>query len=259
MKIRYARQSRNETLNVLSFGYSGNPDKTQWGRGSRNVCIVHYILEGYGYFNGHKVSEGNGFIIEPDQIVEYMGSEERPWKYFWIIFDGNESVEICKKHIRSQRGVFEYSFRSRIKLVVDSLFSDDAPLDQSAALSAFFYIISLHDGECLVRSNRYVEQAKDYIDLHFHLNISITDVASHLNISDRYLYNLFVKQEGKSPKQYLTDLRISRAKSLLRDSGYSITEIAVSVGFLDVLSFSKFFSKHAGVSPTAFRKRDKST
>jgi AraC-like DNA-binding protein len=86
--------------------------------------------------------------------------------------------------------------------------------------------------------------------------VSVFEVATSMNISDRYLYNLFVKQEGVSPKQYLTALRLSNAKRLLRETGHSISEIAVSVGFPDVLSFSRFFARHTGSSPTAFRRSE---
>ena len=48
--------------------------------------------------------------------------------------------------------------------------------------------------------------------------------------------------------------KIEKAKRLLKSVNYSITEVAVSCGFLDVLSFSRFFSKKVGVSPTEYRK-----
>ena len=82
----------------------------------------------------------------------------------------------------------------------------------------------------------------------------MTSVADALGISDRYLYNLFIRHEGISPKQYINDLRIRSAKALLRDTEYSVTEIGESVGFGDVLTFSRFFSKFAGISPTAYRR-----
>jgi AraC-like DNA-binding protein len=254
MKIRYVQPSENGLLNILSFGYSENPDKTKWGRGSRNVCIIHYVIEGCGYFNGKPIHKDQGFVIYPNQNVEYGGSEDDPWKYFWIIFDGSECENICKNHIDAEDGIFDYGFRSRVISLRNSMFSNVAPLNQSAALSAFFYLLSLHDSEELSHVNRYVEQAKSYMNLHFHRNVTVFEVATSMNISDRYLYNLFVKQEGISPKQYLTALRLNNAKRLLRETEHSVSEIAVSVGFPDVLSFSTFFKKHTYCSPTAYRK-----
>jgi AraC family transcriptional regulator of arabinose operon len=256
MRIRYVQPSENSFLNILSFGYSENPDKTRWGKGSRNVCIIHYVIEGYGYFNGITVRKNQGFVIHPNQSVEYKGNADSPWKYFWIIFDGSECETICKKHIDAEDGIFDYSFRSQIISLSRSTFSSVTPMYQSAALSLFFHLLSLHDSQEITRTNSYVEQAKSYMNLHFHRNVSVFEVATSMNISDRYLYNLFVKQEGVSPKQYLTALRLSNAKRLLRETGHSISEIAVSVGFPDVLSFSRFFARHTGSSPTAFRRSE---
>jgi AraC-like DNA-binding protein len=89
--------------------------------------------------------------------------------------------------------------------------------------------------------------------LHFHEPLSITDIARTMNISDRYLYNLFVKEEGLSPKQHLNGLRVARAVKMLKWTDATISEIAVSVGVPDVLTFSRFFKNIVGVSPSAFR------
>lgn len=256
MRIRNVQPSNSDILNILSFGYSENPQKTRWGRGSRNVCIVHYVIEGYGYFNGRAVCKDQGFVIGPNQSVEYRGRGDDPWKYFWIIFDGSACDDICKNHIETRDGIFNYSFRSRIIPLRESLFSSAEPLNQSAALSTFFYLLSLHDSQEHTRTNSYVEQAKSYMNLHFHRNVTVFETAASMNISDRYLYNLFVKQEGISPKQYLTSLRLDTAKRLLRETALSVSEIAVSTGFPEVLSFSKFFSKHTSLSPTEYRKRE---
>ena len=257
MKIRYVDPSEDEFLNVLSFGYSANPDKTKWGRGSRNSCIIHYVIEGYGYFNGQPVRKDQGFVIYPNQIVEYRGSTRDPWKYFWVICDGDMCERICKKHISERAGIFDFPFRSRIMFLLESMFSSAVPLNQPEALSAFFYLLSMHGSRVHSHSNRYVEQAKSYMNLNFHRNITVVEVAASLNISDRYLYNLFIRQEGISPKQYLTELRLINAKRFLRETEHSISEIAISIGFPDVLSFSKFFKSHIGVSPSDFRKLEK--
>ena len=108
-----------------------------------------------------------------------------------------------------------------------------------------------------VNTNSYVDSAKEFIRLNFYRNVSVKEVADHVGLSDRYLYNLFIKHIGKSPKEYLTELKIEKAKRLLITSNYSVSEIAVSCGFGDVLSFSKYFSKKVGVSPTAYKNRKK--
>ena len=113
--------------------------------------------------------------------------------------------------------------------------------------------MSYHEKKEEFYGNKYVIEAKKYIERNFHLKITVSEIAQALYIDDRYLYNLFIKHEGKSPKKYLNDLRLQNACSMLRTGKYSITEVAVSVGFSDVLAFSRFFSNHMKISPTLYK------
>lgn len=76
-----------------------------------------------------------------------------------------------------------------------------------------------------------------------------------LGVSQPYLFRIFKEATGKAPKQYLNDYRLLQAKKLLTTTALSITEIANSVGYADVLTFSRFFSSKEGCSPRAYRNR----
>ena len=70
-----------------------------------------------------------------------------------------------------------------------------------------------------------------------------------------YFCRLFKRENGKTPMQFLTDLRIAQAKRLLKDpKQFSVEVIAHSCGFADALYFSTCFKKHVGLSPLAYRK-----
>ena len=65
---------------------------------------------------------------------------------------------------------------------------------------------------------------------------------------------MFIKHLGLSPNDYLTQYRINRACSLLRNSKLTISNIANSVGYDDPLYFSRVFKKVKGVSPSIYLK-----
>ena len=171
-----------------------------------------------------------------------------------MAFGGKEAENIAKKYVSCDEfGVFEFRLDSDFFSLIDTLFSERTPLCSRRAIG-YFYFFSSFDGHSASDShNGYVEEAKKYMSLNLSSPISITELAAAVGINDRYLYNLFIKHEGVSPKKYLSELKISRAELMLKGTGLSISEIAEQCGFSDVLAFSRFFSKNKLISPTAFR------
>lgn len=249
--------SSKSELCIWSFGRELKSEYAHWGRGSRDLYIIHYVLSGEGYFNGNKVQAGEGFLIKPYEMHEYHSSENKPWQYFWISANGFLADKMCSKYLdANENGVFKYDFKSKLEALIDEVLSCDKSIGELLAISYFLKIMSWHEevGVERKKSNAHIESAKRYITNNFHRAISITEIADALFIDDRYLYNLFIKYEGVSPKKYLNIVRLENACKLLKNSYYSITEIAVSVGFTDVLSFSRFFSKSMKMSPSEYRK-----
>ena len=258
MKTRSTSATESQELSVLSFGYEEISEFAHWGRGSRDVYILHYVLEGEGYFNGKRVKRGEGFYITPYKSHEYHSSEDMPWRYFWIILSGNQVDCICKKHICiSDEGIFRYGFTHELIDISSRLFSGREPISEPLALSYFFLILSYHCDSDTAKGNAYVDKAKGYIRLNLHLAPSVTEIARELRISDRYLYNLFIREESISPKQYISQERLRVAKQMLRSGEYSIGEVARSVGFSDPLAFSRFFSNQVGLSPSRYKVNKK--
>jgi AraC-like DNA-binding protein len=82
----------------------------------------------------------------------------------------------------------------------------------------------------------------------------VADYAEMLNKSPKTLSNLFKKYNEKSPLQIIQNRIILEARRLLRYSDKSIKEIAYVIGYEDIQSFSRFFKKMEGVSPSEFKK-----
>ncbi|TYP71060.1 response regulator transcription factor [Paenibacillus methanolicus] len=80
-------------------------------------------------------------------------------------------------------------------------------------------------------------------------------IAAHSNFSHTYLCALFKKHTGKTLNEYITEVRMERAKELLKDSDLKLYEIASSIGYPGANYFSTLFKKHTGCSPTTFMKK----
>lgn len=254
MKITLTSFQKKDELYIRSFGYEDIWQNARWGRGSRNEYIIHYVLSGEGYFNNVKLKDGQGFLISPGVLHEYHSSIEKPWKYFWITLEGLRAEEIIKKYIQADGGIFNYEFKNELSGLIFNIMKEGSPISEASALGYFFTVMSYHEKEIIPCPNYYINQSEKYIKENLHRPLSVTEIAKLLNINDRYLYNLFIKHKGISPKRYITKQKIEMAKKMLKSTDCTITEIAVSCGFENVLAFSKFFSKSEGISPGNFRK-----
>lgn len=106
---------------------------------------------------------------------------------------------------------------------------------------------------------RRIVKAKRYIDEHFNQPIDLDDISREACFSKYHFIRQFKIAYGKTPWQYLMELRVTEASRLLEKSRHSVTEICFKVGFESVGSFSSLFKKTTGFSPGAFRdhKRQK--
>lgn len=92
-----------------------------------------------------------------------------------------------------------------------------------------------------------------YIEGNYDKNISLNDLANLTGLSKYHLLRLFTKENGITPYNYLSTLRIDKAKKLLQE-GVSPMETAFSTGFSDQSHFSNFFKKLIGLTPKQYMK-----
>jgi len=98
----------------------------------------------------------------------------------------------------------------------------------------------------------------EYLQDNFNQNFTNEELLNIANLSPYYFIRLFKKETGRTPQQYLIELKIDKAKELLSVSNYSITEICFICGFSEHSHFSKVFKRITGLTPLAFRKLHKS-
>ena len=102
-----------------------------------------------------------------------------------------------------------------------------------------------------------VIDAKLFIDEHYASKIELDKIANHAHFSKYHFLRLFKSAFGKSPHQYLTEVRVTEAKKLLA-KGDSVTTVCFAVGFDSVTSFARLFRKHIGSSPKEFQMNERS-
>lgn len=98
-----------------------------------------------------------------------------------------------------------------------------------------------------------VGKAKSYILQNFDKELSLEDVSKYVDISPYYFSKLFKEETEQTFIEYLTSLRIEKAKQMLNNPNVTIKEICVAVGYSDPNYFSRIFKKVTGQTPTEYR------
>ncbi|MDT8860702.1 response regulator transcription factor [Alkalihalobacillus sp. MEB130] len=96
-------------------------------------------------------------------------------------------------------------------------------------------------------------QAKEYIDRNFNKVITLDDAADFVGLSSFYFSKLFKERFQMTFIDYLTHLRVTKAKELLNDQTVTLKKIAIEVGYRDPNYFSRVYKKTTGESPSEYR------
>lgn len=107
------------------------------------------------------------------------------------------------------------------------------------------------------KAQRLVRKAMAYIHENYAEPLDRENIANHTGVSPGYLDLCFRQEISLTPMTYLNRYRVNQAKVLLSDGEMNLTEIALTVGFADSAHFSHVFRREVGLSPSAYRRKDR--
>ena len=105
------------------------------------------------------------------------------------------------------------------------------------------------------QSNSAVKKAMLYIQENYSKDISLDDVSGQVNISPYYFSKIFKEETGENFIEYLTRIRIDKAKELLVDENVSVKEAGIKSGYSDPNYFSRIFKKQMDMTPSEYKAR----
>ncbi len=138
--------------------------------------------------------------------------------------------EVPKEALESAASVADY---------ISGLIGDDLRVRDSVATNRYKDIVD--------EAARYIEE--NYADE----NLSLNQLASHVNVSPNHLSTIFSQQTGQTFIKYLTEYRMDKAKEMLKCTSMRSSEISEAVGYKDPHYFSYMFKKTVGMTPTNYR------
>ncbi|MBB6673444.1 response regulator [Cohnella nanjingensis] len=120
------------------------------------------------------------------------------------------------------------------------------------------YLLAVCDGIREKRNGKahnLVERVRAIIERRYADNeLTVLQIGKEVYLTDTYVSLLFKQETGKTVNEYLTQVRIEKAKELLRDPQYKFYDVCYAVGYADPSYFSKLFKKMTGMTPSAYRK-----
>ncbi len=207
-------------------------------------------------------------MIFIDCTIPYSHStdEKRLWTLQWIHFYGPQMRNIYEKYKeRGGRPVFTPKDSAPFFAVWDELMKEAGSADYmrdmiiNAALSKLLVLVmaeSWHPEDAATTKKKVsVLNVKEYLDTEYQEKITLDGLADRFFINKYYLTKVFKKQYGQSISNYLLNVRITKAKQLLRFSEKSIEEIGLEVGLGMPHYFSQTFKSVEGVPPSVYRKQ----
>ena len=111
--------------------------------------------------------------------------------------------------------------------------------------------------ELFERYRDAISAAISHINENYSGSIYMDDVCKIAMMSQTYFSFLFKQITGYTFVEYINHLRVGKAMELLKDPGFSVTDICYSIGFNDAAYFNKVFRKETGLSPRQYRKLSK--
>lgn len=286
LPIKYiAQNARDEQwgLTVCSVGYQDilpnqdYPPKTHENEyiftpGKGRVIDEYqmlYITEGRGTLTTSscreiQIKEGDVFLLFPGEWHTYSPDKETGWKEYWIGFKGiNMDSRVAEGFFQKASPVYNIgSNETAISLYREAIRVAQSQEKYFQQLLAGIVnhllgiVFSTHENRRLRSSfnPKLIDKARAYMQEKICSDLEMPEVAKYLNISYSSFRHIFKQYTGIAPSQYFINLKIQKAKEMLRSSSASIKEISWYLSFDTPEYFTKLFKKKTGMSPSQFRE-----
>ena len=246
---------------VTSPAYSWDGMK----RGSRDLVIWQYTLSGQGAldFGGRTIPlvPGTGFlVVVPEEHRYYLPENSPCWEFIYASFNGSEAVRIAGECRRRSGVVQTYSPAGAVVRAAQDLLGlcRDNRLEgpYMASGAAYGFLMNLLDAAEKTQPScdeALVGMIHDYCLQNISHPVSVEDAARFAGLSRWHFSRRFKKASGRSPHDFITDLKMRMAVRRLQSSRDSVKEIALFCGFDDPAYFCKVFKQTYGAPPAEFR------
>lgn len=190
----------------------------------------------------------------------------KPREQFLILLNIIQQLKTDEKHnklievlsltniiVQSKIGL-NYTSLNYIEIINELSSLDDSNFFEWALMKFNNIIKSSNSSEVLSINNKIILEAKDYLTANYSKDISLHDIAKHVNISPQYFSKLIKKTTGSNFVELLSMIRIDKSKELFNSTSMTVKEVCYLVGYKDPNYFSRIFKKRTSMTPSEYIK-----
>lgn len=206
----------------------------------------------------HMATKGEAVLIDCYKPHAYRTNTG--CKTLWLHFDG-QSAKSYYDYLVKERGniIALSSFKSSRDILAGLIENSEKHLSASEAQMSIMIgnlLLELSSGTSHEQSTKEdgIKRVTAYLTENFAQKISLEEMADMAGLTPYHFTRKYKKETGVTPHQFLLSTRMSAAKYCLSNTNMTISEIAVSCGFIDESAFCYTFKKREGITPNEYRK-----
>lgn len=235
--------------------------------GRRDYQLL-YVSRGKAFFHfdgrDEAVHAGCMVLYRPGEPQHYYYHAEDAPEVCWIHFSGTQASDILDKIGFSAAHILDcgilHSYSDFFRQIVQELQLKRPCFSECLCLSLRRLFVEIHRNLLELSADSRMNQKEmentiRYFNEAFSQEISIDEYAKNQHMSVCWFIRCFKRYMGMTPLQYITSIRINKAKDLLKNTAFTIQEVGRLVGYENPLYFSRIFKKQTGHSPSEYRKK----
>lgn len=218
----------------------------------------------FGRGKTHRLRSGGVFLYGPGTRCSVTAVGNGPHGKYFLDISGSDCSEVFRESGLREGFLFKTTAQGNLASLFEQLIGCANLTSRQAdslamTLARAIFLRSGAERFNAVRAggptSESFERCRKFLEAHYTGLPGIAAAASSCHVSPEYFSRLFRKHTGTTAERYLKRLRLNQAVRLLQQSGFSVKEIALRVGFNDQFHFSKAFKSEHGLSPSHFRGR----
>lgn len=220
-------------------------------------CFIRTI-EGEGILktvNGILHLPQNTYLILPRKDILQYKTHGKIWIYNWVdfIFHGSASISVGERfyaeYTQKEKQLFEELLEAGIQHPNEILYIN-------GIFSHCFYALHLSRKTHAAPKKSTVQFSEmcAFIEQKLYARLHIQEIAEFFEVSPRRIHQIFYDNTGSSPKQYISDLKMQKAKQLLTQTSVCVADIADVLGYNSPYHFSAAFKQAVGCAPQFYRR-----